>query len=411
MHKRAVITGIGLLTPLGNTPEAFFDAAVRGKCGIKPVTKFDTSNLPIRIGGQIEFDEQELNLSRRRLAEMPELAKWGVLAARKAVADAGLDLEREDRHSIDVVTGVAAPAFDVFQAQAIKIKEQGAGAAVPETPVLANPAIVAISIGGDLDVHGELINISTSCSSGAHAMGYAARLIQSGESSCILAGGADEGVSPIFLSAFGNGSILSKRNEDPMRASRPFDRQRDGYVLSDAACIFVVEEYERARARHATIYCELSGFGATSDASAPTRVGKSEESSARAVEKAMRHAQKGPDDIDYYCAHGSSSRWTDIRETRMLKRVFRERAPRLQISSVKSMMGHAVGAAGAVQAATCALAIRHGAIPPTINHDDPDPECDLDYVPNQARSVRVRNALIYSLGMGGSNAALVLSAC
>jgi 3-oxoacyl-[acyl-carrier-protein] synthase II len=411
MNRRAVITGIGLLTPLGNSPDSFFENALHGTCGVRRITKFSTDNLPIHIGGELTFNEADLKLSQRRLAEMPELAKWSVLAARKAIQDADVNLQNEDPYAIDVVTGVAAPAFDVFQRQAIEIKEKGPGAAVGETPVLANPAIVAIHIGGDLGIHGELINISTSCSSGAHAIGYAARKIMDGHSTCVIAGGADEGVTPIFLSAFGNGSVLSKRNHDPMHASRPFDRQRDGYVLSDAACMFVVEDYERAAARGARIYCEIAGFGSTYDGASPLRVGKDEEPGARALEIAMRQAHMEPAEVDYYCAHGSSSRWTDIRETRMVKRVFREDAPRLPISSLKSMMGHAVGAAGAVQTAAAALAIKNGAIPPTINLEDPDPECDLDYVPDEARSAAVSQALVYSLGMGGSNAAIALRSC
>lgn len=411
MRHRAVITGIGLLTPLGNSPDEFFKNALSGKCAIRHITKFEPSNLPIQIGGELHFDSNELKMSNRRLAEMPELAKWSVLSARKAISDASVNLESEDPYSIDVITGVAAPAFDVFQQQAIEIREKGPGAAVGETPVLGNPAIVAIHIGGDLGLHGEVINVTTSCSSGAYALGMAARKIQEGRSSCIIAGGADEGVTPIFLSAFGNGSVLSKRNDDPSRASRPFDRDRDGYVLSDAACMFVVEDYERASRRGARIYCEIAGFGATYDAASPLRVSKDIEPGARSLENAMRDASMDPSQVDYYCAHGSSSRWTDIRETRMLKRVFREDVSKLQISSLKSMMGHAVGAAGAVQTAAAAMAIQRSAIPPTINLEEPDPECDLDYVPDEARAGKVEQALVYSLGMGGSNAALALRAC
>lgn len=411
MLKRAVITGVGLLTPLGNSPDEFFKNAVSGQSRIGPVKKFDAAALPVQIAGEISLRGDELGISKRRLAEMPNRSQWGVLAARYAVADAKLDIQKEDPYSIAMVLGVAAPSLEIFQAQAIEVMQNGPAAARAELPILANPAIAAIHISNDLGVHGETVNITTSCASSAHSIGYAARLIQDGHCECVITGGIDEAVTPLFLSAFGNGSVLSHRNSDPLRASRPFDRQRDGYVLSDAACIFVLEEYERAKRRGVPIYCELAGYGSTCDAAMATHVAKSEEPGARAIEAALKSARMEAREIDYYCAHGTSSRWTDIRETRMIKRVFRENAARLPVSSIKSMMGHALGAAGAVQAAAAALSIRNRAIPPTINQEESDPECDLDYVPNEARALHVNSTVVYSLGMGGSNAALVLRAC
>ena len=411
MSHRVVVTGIGILSPLGNTTKDFFDAALRGLGRIGPVRKFNADPFPVRIGGEIRLDDSQPGIHRFRLQEMSRPAVWAVLAARQAVSDAGLDLSREDPYGINVVLGVASPGLQVFQDQATTIQGQGPAAASPLTPVLANPAAAALQISVDLGLQGEVTNITTSCSSSASALGYALRLIRHGEAECVLAGGVDEGVTPIYLAAFGNAEVLSRRNGDPAHASRPFDRQRDGYVLSDAACLLVLEEYERAKRRGATAYCELRGFGVTHDAVSPRRVGRSEEAGAQAVLRALRSAGKGADEVDYYCAHGTSSKWTDVRETRMVKRVFRERAPRLAISSVKSMMGHPLGAAGAVQTATAALSIRHQAVPPTINLEEPDPECDLDYVPREARQQRVRSAVVYSLGQGGSNTALVLAAC
>ena len=415
MKNRVVITGMDLLTPLGNGPEDFFDAALAGRCSITKIRKFDTSKFPVQIGGELclplETDTVASPIPMERLSEMPAVAKWAVIAARRAVLNAGLEIEREDSFSIGVILGVGAPAFDVLEEQFVDLKERGPAFATPRIPIMLNPAAAAVQVSIDLGLHGEVVNISTACSSSANAIGYALRLIQQGSASCVLTGGVDEGINPLFLGAFGNGSILSRRNDDPVHASRPFDRQRDGYILSDAACILVLEEYDRALARGANVYCEITGFGASSDGVSPMKVGKSEEHGARALEKALTGAQRTTADIDYYCAHGSSSHWTDIRETRMIKRVFRERASRLPVSSVKSMMGHPLGAAGAVQTAASALAIRHGAVPPTINYEEHDPECDLDYIPNQARSIPVRNALVYSLGNGGNNTALVLSAC
>jgi len=411
MDKRVVVTGMGLITPLGNDAREFFENALRGICRIAPIKKFDTSNYAVRIGGEIAIDEQELKLSARRLAEMPDIAKWGILAARKAVADAHIDLLKEAPDSIDVVMGVACPGLEVFQQQAIVVKEQGPSAAAPSAPMLANPGAPAIQIGIDLGLKGEVVNVSTGCSSSTCAIGYAMRLIQHGQSSCVLAGGVDEGVTPFMVGSFGNGAVLSRRNDDPVHASRPFDRQRDGYVLSDGAGVLVLEDYERAKARGAMIYCEVAGYGASSEAVSMAHVGKSEEPGAKAIEKALSSGKCSPEDVDYYCAHGSSSRWTDIRETRMVKRVFRERASKLAVSSIKSMIGHPLGAAGVLQTAASAMAIRDSAVPPTINYEENDPDCDLDYVPNEARAMKVRNAVVYSLGQGGNNAALVLRAC
>jgi 3-oxoacyl-[acyl-carrier-protein] synthase II len=305
---------------------------------------------------------------------------------------------------------VAVPGFDLLADQLVAMNERGPETAPPGGPAAANQAAAAIHISRILGLKGEVLNIATSCSSSAQAIGYALRLIRQGDAACVLAGGAEEGVSPYCLSCLGNGKVLSRRNDDPLRASRPYDRQRDGYVLADAACILVLEEYERALARGARPYCELRGAGAAGEAASPSRVGHSEESGARAIECALRRAERSPETVDYYCAHGSSSQWTDIRETRMIKRAFHEHAKRLAVSSVKSMMGHPLGAAGAVQSATAALAIRESAVPPTINHEEPGKDCDLDYVPKEARAMPVRNAVVYSLGMGGTNAALVLSA-
>jgi 3-oxoacyl-[acyl-carrier-protein] synthase II len=375
------------------------------------VRKFDASKYPIRIGGEVMVDDAELGLSRRRLEEMPLHAKWGILAARRAILDANLSLSDDERFATDIFIGVASPGLEVFQQQAIDVLQNGPTASQPKSPALANPANASVQISIDLGIQGEVVNFSTGCSSSAYAIGYAMRQIQQGGAACILAGGVDEGVSPFMLGSFGNGDVLSKRNDDPVHASRPFDRSRDGYVLSDAAGILILEEYERAKKRGARIYCEVSGFGATSDATSMLRVSKSEEAGSRAIEKALLQARTQPDEINYYCAHGSSSRWTDIRETRMVKRVFQEHARKICLSSIKSMMGHPLGASGVVQTAASALAIQNKAIPPTINYEDSDPECDLDYVPNVARSANVRKAVIYSLGQGGSNTALVLNAC
>jgi 3-oxoacyl-[acyl-carrier-protein] synthase II len=408
MNHRAVITGIGILSPLGNTAAEFFSRAIRGSCGIKLIQKFDTTAFPVKIGGEIDCTG-EASFSDQELKEMPAVSQWSVLAARKAVRDANLDLKSLDPYSIDVILGVSVSSLEKMHQQLFDCAGAGMAAASAEVAVFMNPAAAAIQIAKDLNLHGETTNITTACSSSTTAIGYAARQIQSGESKCVLTGGADEGVTQLFVGAFAR--MLSQNNAAPSEASRPFERRRDGIILSDAACIFVVEEYAHAVSRGAEIYCELTGFGNSRDDTSAMKLCQSEEYGARAIEMAMRRACRSPDQIDYYCALGVSERFMDVRETRMVKRVFRENAHRLPVSSIKSMMGHPQAATGAVQAAVCALAIRHNTIPPTINYQERDPECDLDYVPNQARSKTVRNTVLYTLGNGGNNSALVLSAC
>jgi 3-oxoacyl-(acyl-carrier-protein) synthase len=329
------------------------------------------------------------------------------LAAKQALRDAALDMAEEDPYSIDIIYGQSFSSLDCLYPKLIEQNGEGMYAARPSTPALLNPAVAATEISRALGIYGEVTNVSTACCSSTAAIGFAARLIESGESTCVLTGGADEGVCPMFLGALGNGEYLSKRNSDPSRASRPFDRYRDGGVLGDAACVMVVEDYERAKARGASIYCEVGGFGGASAA----KPGRTDESGAHALFRALNKAQCSPADIDYYCAFGISDPKLDARETRIIKGVFKDDARRLPISSIKSMVGSSLGANGAMQAATCALAIRNRAIPPTINYDKSDPECDLDYVPNEARSARVNKTALFSLGNGGNYTALVLKAC
>jgi 3-oxoacyl-[acyl-carrier-protein] synthase II len=252
--------------------------------------------------------------------------------------------------------------------------------------------------------------VSTACSSGANAIGHALRKIQSGESRVILAGGSDAGVQADLLSAYANARVLSSRNDQPRCASRPFEARRDGHVLSEAAAVVVVEDLEHARRRDARVYAELVGYGTTSDAHSMAAVCEDVSSASRAIGTALKRAGRNREEVGLYCAHGSSSPATDRRETRMLKSALGEHAYRVPVSGIKSMTGHPFGASGALQAATCALAINRGEIPPTINYDEPDPDCDLDYVPNEARQENVDLALCYSLGMG-NNAALALAAC
>jgi 3-oxoacyl-[acyl-carrier-protein] synthase II len=408
MTRRVAITGIGLLTPLGNDGPTFFANALEGRRKIHRIRKFNAASFSCQIGAELDLSDPEFQMPPECSGEMTTVAKWSVFAARKAVKDAGLDLSKEDRSRIDVVTGSSISSLESLESSHLEGAWRGMAEASPATLVRMNPAAAAIQICQDLKLNGEATNITTACSSSTSAIGYAARLIKHGESSCVIAGGADEGITPLFIGTLA--PILSRKNDLPESACRPFERQRDGHVLSDAACMLVLEDYERAAARGADIYCELAGYGTASDGISALKISRDETYGALAIQRAIRHANRLPTDVDYYCAHGLGERNIDVRETRMVKKAFEEHAHKICISSFKSMMGHPLGAAGAVQAAVCAFAIKRKAIPPTINYEEPDPECDLDYVPNQARSLRVRNAVVYSLGNGGNNAALVLSA-
>lgn len=402
MHNRVAITGIGLLTPLGNSPSNYFDNLLRGQNAVQRITKFDPSPYPVQIGA--ELCEVVLPFE---VEEMPSVSRWSLAAAAGAINDAGINASGLP---IDVVLGISISPLESVYPQIEKVSTLGFSAVRPATPVLMNPASAAIQISHYLKLTGEIVNITTACSSSASAIGYACRLIQNGDSECVLSGGAEESISPLFLGAFGNGKCLSRRNDDPARASRPFDRERDGYVLSDAACILVLEEYERAKARGARIYCEISGYCGSSDSSSPFKLAKCDDAGVRCIETALRRAKRNPENIDYYCAIGASDPWMDIRETRTIKRVFKEHSRRMWTSSIKSMLGHPMGASGALQAATSALCIARSQIPPTINYEYPDSECDLDYVPNTARERTISNALISTIG-NTCNTAFILSAC
>lgn len=405
--RRVAVTGLGMLTPLGNSPAAFMRGALNGTNCVREVTKFDASNYPVRFGAEILFDDPELAAMAAIKTEMPTVAKWCVHASRMAIEDSGLDVTKAGPHSTAVVLGVSAGATEHLSNQLMSGNSfnriRGA------TAVLMSPAAAAVHVSRELGVHGEILNITSACSSSTSAIAHATRMIQYGDARCVLTGGAEESISPMYLGAFGNSSALSKRNGDPSHASRPYDRERDGYVLSDSACILVLEDLEYAQKRGAQIYCEIGGVGGASDAASPYEVSTCPNHGAWAVEHALYQARANRDEVDAYSALGISVPCMDIRETRMLKSIFGDHAKKLWISSIKSMMGHPLGAAGAVQTVMAALAIKNKAIPPTINYSIPDPDCDLDYCPNQARERRIRNALVYTLG-NSANVALIMKA-
>jgi 3-oxoacyl-[acyl-carrier-protein] synthase II len=410
MLPRAVITGIGLVTPIGNGKNQFWQSATSGESGIGPITLFDTSECAVKIGGEVKDINFSEYIPPAKLRKMSRASKLAVVAAVMALSDSGLELNPTSGQDIDISMGVACMDFDTLATSMVRRRQRGERAFSPLAPGISVTSAPAGNMAMMLGITGEVTTFSTACSSSLNAIGNALRMIRSGSSKIIFAGGSDTGIQPDLMAAFSNAGSLSLRNSEPQSASRPFEAHRDGHVLSETAAIMIIEEFEHARARKAGIYAEISGYGSTNDAVQLGQVSQDESKAARCIEKTLKDAGLAPENIDFYCAHGTAGPLTDARETRMLKRSLKDHAYRLSISGIKSMTGHPFGASGALQTATCALAINRGEVPPTINYCDPDPECDLDYIPNEARTQKVDAAMCYSLGMG-NNAALALHSC
>jgi 3-oxoacyl-[acyl-carrier-protein] synthase II len=411
MHLRAVITGIGLTTAVGNGVRDYWSALTASRSGIDSITLFDTSELTVQIGGEIRGLDLKRYIPPKRSRRMPRAAKFAVASAKMALEDAGIEISEDNSHETDLFLGVACPDLQTYARIVKRRLSRGYRSVDPSAAAIVVTAAPAGCVSIELGIFGETMTFSTGCSSATNAIGHALRKIRSGAGKVILAGGADSGLQADMLASYANAGALSTRKGDPRAACRPFEANRDGQVLSEAAGILVIEEYEHAKARGARIYAELAGYGTSSDSYSMFGVNPDAKHSARSITNALSDGRLRPDMIDYYCAHGSATRATDARETRMLKTALGEHAYRTPASSVKSMTGHPFGASGALQTAACALAIREKVVPPTINYDEPDPECDLDYVPNEAREDRVGAALTYAMGVGGNNAALALAAC
>ncbi|MHC4247743.1 MAG: beta-ketoacyl-[acyl-carrier-protein] synthase family protein [Planctomycetota bacterium] len=411
MQLRAVITGIGLATAVGNGVRDYWNALIEGRSGIDFITLFDTSECAVRIGGEVKGLDLKRYVPPQRSRKMPRAAKLAVASARMALEDTGIEMSEDNSHELDLFLGVACPDLSTYARVVGRRLRRGYKSVDPNAVAVVVTAAPAGCVSIELGISGETMTFSTGCSSGTNAIGHALRRIRSGAGKVILAGGADCGIQADMLASYSNAGALSTRKGDPRAACRPFEANRDGHVMSEAAGILVVEEYEHAKARGARVYAELAGYGTSSDAHSMSRVNPDVRHSARSLGNALSDARLCPERIDYYCAHGSAARATDARETRMLKTALGEHAYRTPVSSVKSMTGHPFGASGALQTAACALAVHDKVIPPTINYDEPDPECDLDYVPNEAREDRIDAALTYALGVGGNNAALALVAC
>jgi len=406
--RRVVITGMGTITPLGNELETFWSNLKNGVSGIRKIEAFDTSGYDCQIAGEVrDFDPKPFFRNAKDIRRTDRFAQLALAAAKRALEDGGIDLEkiRRDRFGVIVSSGIGG--LKTLEDQYTILLRKGPARTSPFTiPMLiSNMASGLISM--EYGLRGPNLCIVTACATSNNAIGESWRMIKFGDADIFLAGGSEASVVAIGLAGFSAMRALSTHNDEPGRASRPFDRDRDGFVMSEGAGVVVVEELEHAKARGAKIYCELSGYGMSADAyhmTAPPPDGKG---AARAMQLALEHACISPDQVDYINAHATSTDIGDLCETRAIKKVFGNRAHKVSISSTKSMTGHLLGGAGGVEMAACALAIRDSVIPPTINLENPSKECDLDYTPNVAREKKVRVALNNSFGFGGHNATLV----
>lgn len=408
MERRSVVvTGLGLVSPLGCHVSDFWARLLNGESGLGPVTRFDTAGFDSRIAGEVKDFDVDAFISKREQRRMDPFTWYGIAAAKQAVTDSGLAFDREDTDRVGVVVGSGIGGLHVLTQQVDVLRDRGPSRFSPFMIPQMIVDIVAGYIAIEHGLCGPNFAITSACATATHCIGESLRMIQYGDADIMLAGGTESSICELGLGGFAAMRALSTRNDNPQAASRPFDAGRDGFVIAEGAAVLVLEEYERARKRGANMYCELAGYGRTADAHHITAPLEDGSGGAKAMALAMRDAGLNPEDIDYLNAHGTSTPLNDKGETLAVKSALgEENARRIAISSTKSMIGHTLGAAGGLESVVCALTLRDGKVHPTINYTTPDPDCDLDYVPNTAREMNVRACLNNSLGFGGHNATL-----
>lgn len=405
-RRRVVVTGLGMITPLGSTLESSWQNLIDGKSGISSITSFETEGFPVRFGGSVpEYDMAEY-IPAKEARRMDGFIQLGMVAGIQAMEDSGIDV-RDDAHRFGVAIGSGIGGIATIEACHDVVLNKGPNRVSP----FFVPSSIINMIAGHLSIRyglkGPNIAITTACTTGAHNIGFAARMIVYGDADIMLAGSGEKSTCPTTMAGFAAMRALSTRNDEPCLASRPWDRDRDGFVLSDGAAALVVEEYEHAKARGARIYCELAGFGMSADANHMTSPAADGAGGAMAMRNALQDAEMQAAEVDYINAHGTSTSLGDVAETAAIKTVMGSHARKVAISSTKSMIGHALGAAGSIEAVICALVLRDQIIPPTINLDNPGDDCDLDYVPHTARKAQLGVVLSNSFGFGGTNATLI----
>lgn len=423
--RRVVVSGLGVVAPNGIGKDAFWNACLEGRSGVGPIRSFDASKHPVQIAAEVpDFDVSEFMPAsqRKSLKIMSRAMRFAVGAAGLSLRDSGIDLNRENPERVGVVMGTGMVPIDLNEIapylnaaldddgnfQTRQLGERGADGLFPLWILKYLPNMVAAHVSLALNCQGPNSTITTACAAGTQAVGEAFRLIARDDADIVLAGGADSRIDPFMILAYMALGALSTSNRPATEVSRPFDGQRDGFVLGEGSGVLVLEEYERAKKRGATIYAEVLGMGSSFDAYAATKPDPQAKGAVRAIREALREAKVDPKDVDYINAHGTSTRLNDQMETTAVKSVFGDNAKAVPMSSIKSMVGHLIGASGAVEAAAMALTLFDKALPPTINQTQRDPNCDLDYVPNTAREKRARVAVSTSFGFGGQNAALVM---
>jgi 3-oxoacyl-[acyl-carrier-protein] synthase II len=408
--RRVVVTGLGAVTSIGHDVGSFWSALVAGKIGVHRVTSFDTANFACQIGAEVRHWDINLLMDPKEARRNDRYTHFGFVAAKQAVADSGIDMAREDGDRVGVVIGSGIGGMHTYETQLRVLFERGPRKVSPFTipSLIGNmcSGLVAIEFGA----RGPNFGTVSACATGSHSLGEAAHMIRRGDADVMVAGGSEAAITAFSYASFCSMKAMSTRNDEPQRASRPFDRNRDGFVMGEGAGVLVLESLEHARARGARIYCELAGYAATCDAFHITQPDPEGKGLSMAMRRAMASAGVHPEDVDYINAHGTSTPYNDKYETLSIKHVFGHHARKVPVSSTKSMTGHLLGAAGGIEAVICVKAIEQGIIPATMNLEYPDPDCDLDYVPNAARAARVRTVLSNNLGFGGQNASVVFRA-
>ncbi|UCH78887.1 MAG: beta-ketoacyl-ACP synthase II [Candidatus Coatesbacteria bacterium] len=406
--RRVVVTGMGVVAPTGNDVPTFWDNLVAGRGAAGPITRFDTEGFSSKIACEVKNFEPEKYVDAKALKRMDIFVQYALVSAIMAMEDAGLGTIPEDLDPtrVGVIVGSGIGGIGVIEEQHSVLLEKGPRRVTP----LLIPMLISNMAAGQISIHfnakGPNSCVVTACATSAHCLGDAFRVIERGDADLVIAGGTEAAITPLGCAGFCIMKAFSTRNDDPEHASRPFDRERDGFVIGEGAGIVILEDFERARKRGADIYGEIVGYGMTADAYHITAPDPDGDGGARAMKMAIAQAGVNPEDVDYINAHGTSTPLNDAAETLAIKNVFGDHAYRLAISSTKSMMGHLLGAAGAAESVAALLTLKHGVIHPTINYEFPDPECDLDYVPNEARSTEVKVAITNSFAFGGQNATL-----
>jgi len=408
MGKRVVITGMGVISPVGNQIEELWDSLLNGKSGIDYITQFDTTEFSVKIAGEVKNFNPEQWIDKKETRKMDRFTQFAIAAAKMAVEDSKIAINDSNAHRVGVYVGSGIGGLRTLEDQHTVLLEKG--------PKRISPFFIPMLIGnmasGQVSIYtgakGPNSAPVSACATGTHAIGDAFEIIRRGDADVMISGGTEATITPLAVGGFASMRALSTRNDDPKKASRPFDQDRDGFVMSEGAGVLILEELEHAKQRGARIYAEVIGYGATGDAYHLTSPSPNGEGASRAMQMALEKAGIRPEDVDYINAHGTSTELNDKYETMAIKTTFGEHAYHLAVSSTKSVTGHLLGAAGAIEGIIIALALKNGKIPPTINLETKDPDCDLDYVPNQYREQEIKIALSNSLGFGGHNATILM---